>query len=185
MRLAMITSLALPLLIAGSALAQSPAAQGPTRLTTPIQTTPEQRNPQIDYPGFQQLTREIAPVRSQRLLPMTDFQAVAGQPDVLVLDARSRDAFVAGHLAGAVNLPLTDFNEESLAAVIGTDRGRKILIYCNNNFSNNAAPVPRKAAPLALNIQTFINLTGYGYPNVWELADVVDFNDPAVGWVTG
>lgn len=170
MRFAMITSLALPLLMAGSALAQG---------------APEQRNPQIDYAGFQQLAGSVAPVRQQRLLPMADFQAQAGQPNVLVLDARSRDAFAEGHLAGAVNLPLTDFNEESLAQVIGTDRDRKILIYCNNNFFNNASPVPRKAAPLALNIQTFINLTGYGYPNVWELADVVDFNDPAVGWITG
>jgi hypothetical protein len=59
-----------------------------------------------------------------------------------------------------------------------------ILIYCNNNFSNRRRPVPIKAAPLALNIQTFINLVGYGYANVWELADVVDFTDPAVEWVT-
>jgi hypothetical protein len=35
---------------------------------------------------------------------------------------------------------------------------------------------------LALNIQTFINLHGYGYPNVYELSEAVDFNDPAVRW---
>ena len=39
-------------------------------------------------------------------------------------------------------------------------------------------------SPLALNIQTFINLVGYGYTNVWELVDVVDFDDPKVEWVT-
>lgn len=43
----------------------------------------------------------------------------------------------------------------------------------------------RKAAELALNIQTFINLVGYGYPNVLELNDVVDFNEPRIGWVKG
>jgi len=59
----------------------------------------------------------------------------------------------------------------------------RILIYCNNNFSNNAQPVILKRVELALNIQTFINLYGYGYRNVYELGDVVDFNDPAVGWV--
>ncbi len=37
--------------------------------------------------------------------------------------------------------------------------------------------------PLALNIQTFINLVGYGYENVWELGDVLNFDDPKVGWV--
>ncbi len=43
----------------------------------------------------------------------------------------------------------------------------------------------KKAVELALNIQTFINLVGYGYPNVRELNEVVDFNDPKIGWVKG
>ncbi|WP_260583888.1 rhodanese-like domain-containing protein [Sphingopyxis sp. PET50] len=113
------------------------------------------------------------------------FKAEAAKPGTLLLDARSKDAFQRGHIAGAVNLPLTDFTAESLAAVIGDDPNRPILIYCNNNFSNNRSPVPVKSRQLALNIQTFINLVGYGYPNVWELADIVDFNDPKVGWVKG
>jgi phage shock protein E len=142
-----------------------------------------QANPQIDYPGFQALTASVAPQRATRLIAFDAFKAEAAKPGVLLLDARSKDAFARGHIAGAVNLPLTDFTADSLAAVIGANPDRPILIYCNNNFRNNAAPVPTKAAPLALNIQTFINLVGYGYPNVRELADVVDFNDPRVGWV--
>jgi len=39
--------------------------------------------------------------------------------------------------------------------------------------------------PLALNIQTFIHLVGYGYRNVRELNDVVDFNEPRIHWVRG
>ncbi|MDZ3831231.1 MAG: rhodanese-like domain-containing protein [Sphingopyxis sp.] len=144
-----------------------------------------QANPQIDYPGFAALTGDVAPHRASRLIPFDRFKAEAARPGALVLDARSKDAFAAGHIAGAVNLPLTDFTAASLAAVIGADPNRPILIYCNNNFMNDAAPVPIKLARLSLNIQTFINLVGYGYPNVWELADIVDFNDPAVGWVAG
>jgi rhodanese-related sulfurtransferase len=149
--------------------------------------TPEwaQANPQIDYPAFQALAASVAPQRAERLLAFDAFKAEAAKPGVLLLDARSKDAFARGHIAGAVNLPLTDFTAESLAAVIGADPGRRILIYCNNNFSNHRAPVPLKSAALALNIQTFINLVGYGYPNVVELADVVDFDDPRVGWVAG
>ena len=60
----------------------------------------------------------------------------------------------------------------------------RILIYCNNNFSNNAPRDP-ESGQLSLNIQTFINLYGYGYRNVYELGDVVDFNDPKVRWVRG
>ena len=144
-----------------------------------------QANPQIDYPAFQALTASVAPQRAERLLAFDAFKAEAAKPGVLLLDARSKDAFARGHIAGAVNLPLTDFTATSLAAVIGADPGRRILIYCNNNFSNHRAPVPLKSAALALKIQTFINLVGYGYPNVVELADVVDFDDPRVGWVAG
>ena len=142
-----------------------------------------QANPQIDYPAFQALTASVAPERATRLIAFDMFKAEAGKPGTLLLDARSKDAFARGHIKGAVNLPLTDFTAESLAAVVGANPDRPILIYCNNNFSNHRNPVPLKSAPLALNIQTFINLVGYGYPNILELADVVDFNDPKVGWV--
>ena len=141
-------------------------------------------NPQIDYPGFQKLTKSVGVYRKARLIPWSKFADAGTQPNALILDARSADAFAAGHIKGAINLPFTDFTAASLAQVIH-DRNRTILIYCNNNFSNNARPVQTKAVQLALNIQTFINLVGYGYPNVWELNDVVDFNDPKVGWVKG
>jgi hypothetical protein len=47
------------------------------------------------------------------------------------------------------------------------------------------APVVLKRVEVALNIQTFINLYGYGYKNVYELGDVINFNDPKVRWVRG
>ncbi len=139
-------------------------------------------NPQIDYQGFASLTRSVGPARAKRLISLSKFQEMAATQDAIILDARSADAFAAGHIIGAVNLPFTDFTAQSLASVVGYSK-RPILIYCNNNFSNHKAPVALKAAPLSLNIQTYINLTGYGYKNVWELADIVDFNDPRVGWV--
>ena len=142
----------------------------------------QDRNPQIDYAGFQQLTGEVSTYREGRLLSWAEFQKMARQPGVLLLDARSADAYAAGHIKGAVNLPFTDFTAASLARVIGY-KDRPILIYCNNNFRNDEPPVPKKMIELALNIQTFINLVGYGYPNVYELNEVVDFKDPRIGWV--
>ncbi len=40
-----------------------------------------------------------------------------------------------------------------------------------------------KSGRLALNLSTFTHLYGYGYRNVRELNDVMDFNDPKVSWV--
>jgi phage shock protein E len=149
-----------------------------------LAATPAPTNPQIDYPGFRDLTVSVEDYRRGRLLDWKSFAGAASEPEALILDARSASAFARGHIQGAVNLPFTDFTDDSLAAVIGK-RDRPILIYCNNNFSNDVAPVPVKSVRLALNIQTFINLVGYGYANVRELNEVIDFNDPKVRWVKG
>jgi hypothetical protein len=146
---------------------------------------PHRDNALIDYPGFQRLAAEVRPYRQTRLIDWAEFDRMRGQRGVLILDARSAEAFRQGHIAGAVNLPLPDFNSVSLRRVIGARNDRPILIYCNNNFSNNRQPVLTKLLPLALNIQTFINLVGYGYRNVRELNDVIDYNDRRVRWVRG
>ena len=160
------SGLVLAALLAAAATAQPPA------------------NPQIDYAGFRRLAGTVEPYRQTHLVSWQEFQQRARDPRVLILDARSEAAFAEGHIAGAVNLPLPDFTAESLARVIGRS-DRPILIYCNNNFRNNQQPVVRKLVTLALNIQTFINLVGYGYRNVHELNEVIDFNDSRIPWVRG
>ncbi len=151
-------------------------------ITTPL-SAQVAGSPLIDYAAYIKLTNKVAPYRKKRLISLEDFQARAAKPGVLLLDARSARAFAEGHIKGAVNLPLPDFNEASLAMVIGQNRDREILIYCNNNFRNNVRPVETKATPLALNIQSFINLYGYGYQNLYELGVAVDMNAPEVAWV--
>lgn len=166
--LALITLIAF--LFAGLAAAQSPDMRESTDAT-------------IDFEGFQILTNEVAELRMQRLVPLATFNQMAAEPNTIILDTRSRAAFEAGHIDGAVHLNFSDFTSEKLAATIPS-RDTRILIYCNNNFTDDVAPVVVKAAPLALNVPTFVNLVGYGYGNVYELADMVSMADPAVGWIS-
>jgi phage shock protein E len=140
-------------------------------------------SPLIDYSGYMRIAAQTQSQRAKRLLSLTAFKAIARKGDVLVLDARSEQAFREGHIDGAVNLPLPDFNAASLREIIGANPDRQILIYCNNNFINDVRPIPTKVVQVALNIQTFINLRAYGYENVWELGEAVDMTNPAVGWV--
>jgi len=142
-------------------------------------------NPQIDYPSFEQLVGDIGPIREAHRIAWDDFAAGARSGDAILLDSRSASDFARGHIEGAVNLPFSEFTDAKLAEVLGEDTARPIYIYCNNNFRDNVAPVMTKRAPLALNIPTFINLHGYGYTNVWELADVVSIADPGIDWVSG
>lgn len=158
-------------LFAAMALAAAPASAAPL-------------NPQIDYSGYRSLVEEVQPYRRARLIDWKAFAAAAAEPDVLILDARSAEQFAAGHIKGAVNVPLPEFSDERLAEVIGrTDR--PILIYCNNNFRDDRPPVMLKSGRLALNLSTFTHLYGYGYRNIRELNDVLDMDDPKVRWVKG
>ncbi|WP_066815388.1 rhodanese-like domain-containing protein [Sphingomonas mali] len=141
-------------------------------------------NPQIDYQGFQRLAARVSPERAKRRITLMRFMQMAATGGAIILDARSADAFAQGHIAGAINLPLTDFTAPALAAAL-PDRNQPILIYCNNNFSNDRPPVMLKSAAVSLNIQTYINLAAYGYRNVYELGETVDFDDPKVNWIKG
>lgn len=140
-------------------------------------------NPLIDYAGFEKLVGEVGPLRETRRISWERFASEAHAEGAILLDTRSAADYARGHIAGAVNLPFSEFTDEKLARLLGPDKGRPIYIYCNNNFSDNIAPVVSKRVELALNIPTFVNLVGYGYGNVWELADIVSIRDKRVGWV--
>jgi hypothetical protein len=74
---------------------------------------------------------------------------------------------------GAVNLSFPDIAVESLNRLI-PDRRTRILIYCNNNFSNAEGPFPVKLASASLNLATYVALYNYGYRNVYELGPLID-----------
>ena len=136
----------------------------------------------VDYDGFSALVEELAPIRNERLISVDTFLEYAADEDTLILDARSAEAYAAGHIAGAVNLSFSDFTQGKLDKLIG-DQNRRIVIYCNNNFVDNIEPVLKKRVELALNIPTFINLYGYGFENIYELNDAISIDDPRIEFV--
>lgn len=138
---------------------------------------------EIDYAGFVELGEDVMALRQERLVSLADFKEMATEPDTIILDARSAEAFARGHIDGAINMNFADFTDETLATLIPSPETR-ILIYCNNNFTDDVAPVVLKRAPLALNIPTFINLHGYGYTNVYELGELVSISHRDLGWVS-
>lgn len=136
----------------------------------------------VDYSGFISLAGEVDPYRQSRLINAQTFMEMAEDADTVILDTRSKEAFEAGHIAGALHLNFSDFTDEKLKKVIA-DKSTRILIYCNNNFTDDVNPVPLKRIELALNIPTFINLYGYGYRNIYELNESLPLDDPRVPFV--
>jgi hypothetical protein len=56
---------------------------------------------QIDYSGFRNLTGEVEAYRADRLVTHAQFERMAREPNTIVLDARSADAYAEGHIAAA------------------------------------------------------------------------------------
>lgn len=139
---------------------------------------------QVDYDGFLGLTAEVSEYRASRLVDLDTFNQMKADPETIILDTRSAEAFEMGHIDGAIHLNFSDFTDEKLAKVIPSKDAR-ILIYCNNNFTDNVAPVPVKRIELALNVPTFINLYGYGYQNIYELEGAYSLSDPKIAWLAG
>jgi rhodanese-related sulfurtransferase len=52
----------------------------------------------------------------------------AALADIVVIDARSRDAYIAGHIPGAVSFPHRDMNTETVARF---DRSKVYVVYCD------------------------------------------------------
>lgn len=130
-------------------------------------------NPAIDMPGFLAIASEAAVYRESHRVSEDDFIALSREPGTVILDARSERMYTQLHVKGAINLVFSDIARESLRKAI-PDRSTRILIYCNNNFSNAEAFFAYKVPPASLNLSTYIALYTYGYHNVYELAPQVD-----------
>jgi len=134
------------------------------------------QNPAIDMRGYLAIAAEAAAARESHRVSEEEFIRMSGEPGTIVLDARSSQKFDTLHICGAINLSFPDITIDSLRQAI-PDRDTRILIYCNNNFTNAPGPFPSKLARASLNLSTYIALYTYGYRNVYELAPLIDIRD--------
>ena len=130
-------------------------------------------NPQIDMAAYLKVAQEAAAYRESHRVSEAEFLRMSREPGTIVLDARSREKYDLLHIRGAINLSFPDIAIDSLARTL-PDKNARILIYCNNNFTNEPAAFPSKAPNASLNVSTYISLYSYGYRNVFELGPLVD-----------
>ena len=138
-------------------------------------------NPSIDMEGYLKVAAEAAKHRETRRLSEEDFLKMSKESGTIILDARSKEMFDQIHVKGAINLSFPNIDVESLKKTL-PDKDARILIYCNNNFSNAKQVFPTKRAIASLNLSTYIALYSYGYRNVYELGPQVDLKDSKLPW---
>jgi hypothetical protein len=136
-------------------------------------------NPAIDMHGYLNVSSAAAVHRETRRLSEAEFLRMSREPGTIVLDARSRENYDQLHVVGALNLSFPDIAVDSLRRTI-PDLSTRILIYCNNNFSNAEGPFPTKMPSASLNLSTYIALYTYGYRNIYELGPQVDLAQSAL-----
>jgi rhodanese-related sulfurtransferase len=144
-----------------------------TALAQAKQITSEIPNRLIDYPKFEKIVNRSGRLRARRRLTEPEFLKAMSEKNVVILDARTDKRYNMLHIRGAVNLPFTEFAEQTLAKVI-PNKQTKILIYCNNNFLGNQAALFSKSPAASLNLSTFTSLMAYGYTNIYELGPLLD-----------
>jgi len=142
-------------------------------VTTPATFAGTETNPAIDMAGYLKAASEAARHRETRRVSEAEFLRLSRAPGAIVLDARSREKYDELHVAGALNLSFPDIAIETLQQTI-PGKNTRILIYCNNNFTNAPGPFPSKLPSASLNLSTYIALYSYGYRNLYELAPLVD-----------
>ncbi|MDB3906460.1 rhodanese-like domain-containing protein [Crocinitomicaceae bacterium] len=148
----------------------------------------------VDFDRFLALANEVRDHREERMISMQEFNEMTSEKNTIILDTRSKAMYDAKHIKGAIHLCFSDFTQLNLARII-PDTNTRILIYCNNNILDDELFFPTKSLSpiemeeirlrslpngpkefpltMALNVPTYINLYGYGYKNVYELADLV------------
>lgn len=69
----------------------------------------------------------------------------AAHPAIVVIDARSRETYMMGHIPGAINFPHREMTEETVA---GLDHDKVYVVYCDGIGCNASTKGAYKLAAL-------------------------------------
>lgn len=82
-----------------------------------------------DKPGTTRANAATVPMPKTDRMPMAEFKKLLAGNDVVVIDVRSTDAYMGGHIPGALSMPettLTAATAEKLKRM-----GKPIAAYCS------------------------------------------------------
>jgi rhodanese-related sulfurtransferase len=77
----------------------------------------------------------------------------SGLAEVIVIDARSRDAYEAGHIPGAVSFPHREMTADSAACL---DHGKVYVVYCDGIGCNGSTKGAYKLASFGFRVKELL-----------------------------
>jgi len=101
---------------------------------------------------------ETAPVMRDKLKYHTDswdlsVDLKSGHPDIVVIDARSREAYLAGHIPGARSFPHREMSADTTAQL---DRTKVYVVYCDGIGCNASTKGAYKLAGLGFRVKELL-----------------------------
>jgi rhodanese-related sulfurtransferase len=93
----------------------------------------------------------------------TDLQS--GEAGIIVIDARTPEAYAKGHVPGALNLPYRKIDSSTTASL---SRDRVIVTYCDGVFCNASTKAAARLSGLGFRVKEMLDgMDGWkreGYP---------------------
>ncbi len=110
--------------------------------------------------GVEQILTEVIEFEEAEYIKLTPEEAkeMMETMDVIVVDVRTEEEFIQGHIEGAVLIP--DYDLDKLAAEMLPDKEATILLYCRSG----------NRSKLASHL-----LIGMGYQNVYDFGGILDW----------
>ena len=117
---------------------------------------PEEFSAVLEY-GLAEPT-EVLSVMQDKLKYHTDswdlsVDLKSGHPDIVVIDARSRDAYRAGHIPGARSFPHREMSPNTTASL---DRTKVYVVYCDGIGCNASTKGAYKLARLGFRVKELL-----------------------------
>jgi len=99
-----------------------------------------------------------ANIKYQTISPDNAYNELKEDKSIIILDVRTYEEYISGHILGSILLPLDEMNETVLSVV--TNKNIKIFVYCR---SGNRSKIAAK------------ELIELGYTNVYDLGGIVNW----------
>ena len=124
-------------------------------------TAPQSELQTTDSPADQAVTASQGGTGTHQIIPMsTLMDALASNPDAILLDVRTAEEYWSGYIPGAINFSSTDITADT-AAVMLPDKNQTIYVYCRSgNRSRSTAEA----------------LLKLGYTRVIDAGGIMDWN---------
>lgn len=98
-------------------------------------------------------------VAEYKRISAQEAKAVIDSEDVIILDVRTKEEYITGHIENSVLLPVTDIAKKADELLV--DKNAKILVYCRSG--NRSAQAAKQ-------------LINMGYTNVYDFGGITDWS---------